>query len=426
MRKSQLGVQAVALVILINLLLWILFPPPNDGRENFNAQHLAEMFSSSALLLMSCGISLSLRPRFLEPYFGGLDKMYVLHKRIQVLAIIFLSIHASIVALTSSGYNWGPSLAKIALIGLLTEVFLALMPSLPWLRKKDPLKYHHWKLLHHFTGAFFLVGILHTFRVEPVMLGTPVVYYYVRILSFTGAALYLYKELFERFFKKGLLYRVSQVHRLNKSVVEVRLSPESNRLAYRAGQFLFVCFPGPDKLGEEHPFTISSAPHEEQVRLTIKTSGDFTRRLYDHLHEGAAARLAGGYGMFDYKLGGKQQVWVAGGIGLTPFLSWMRDFDGLAEWKIDFFYIVRSAEDALFLDEIEAAQAIQPSFTSHVRFSDRDGKLTVDKIVEVVGSVADRDIYLCGPPAMIVAFEKQFLEVGVARSAIHYEAFKLR
>lgn len=422
----MLGGQAVALLILVNLVLWLVFPPANDGRENFSSQYLAEMFSSSALLLMACGISLSLRPRFLEPYFGGLDKMYVMHKRIQVLAIIFLGCHATIVALTSSGYQWMPSLGKIALIGLLTEVFLALTPSLPRMRNKQWPKYHHWKLLHHFTGAFFLVGILHTFRVEPVMLGTPVVYYYVRILSFIGAALYLYKEVFERFLKKGLPYQVSRVNRLNRDVLEVSLAPASRRLGYRAGQFLFVRFPGQGKLSEEHPFTISSAPQEEQVRLTIKASGDFTRLLVESLQEGACARLAGGYGMFDYKQGGPRQVWIAGGIGLTPFLSWMRDFDGLAARQIDFFYSIRTPDEALFLDEIEKAQVIQPSFTAHIHITNRDGRLTVARMIELLGPVADRDVYLCGPAPMLVALERQLLEKDVPRRAIHYEAFKLR
>jgi predicted ferric reductase len=426
MNKTNFGLWGIALLILINLILWMVFPPINDGRENFNSQYLAEIFSSSALILFSCGIFLTLRPRMVEPFFGGLDKMYALHQSLQVLAIAFIGMHFLLVALTSSGFNWGPSIGKVALIGLLTEIILALSPRIRFFGRIFKLKYHQWKLVHRFTGLFFLIAILHTFRVHPVMNSTPVVYLYVRLISFTGAGIYLYKELFERFFKKDIPYIVERVNRLNASVVEVSLKPAAEQLRHRAGQFLFIRFPETKKLGESHPFTISSSPRERRIRLTIKSSGDFTQYLNKHLPEGAASRLEGGYGMFDYKLGGASQVWIAGGIGLTPFMSWMRDIDGNLEQSIDFIYSVRSLEEALFLEEIQNTQALNPSFRVHLFASNRDGRLGVKKVVELSGPVGDKDIFLCGPPPMMDSLTEQFVETGVPRQNIHFEEFNFR
>jgi predicted ferric reductase len=114
-------------------------------------------------------------------------------------------------------------------------------------------------------------------------------------------------------------------------------------------------------LNESHPFTISSAPAEDVLRLTIKASGNFTRDLFARLKEGSDAIIEGAYGMFNYKTGGPKQIWIAGGIGLTPFLSFVRDMDGILQHKVDLYYTVRHPEEAVFVEELEAADAKTPT-----------------------------------------------------------------
>jgi predicted ferric reductase len=195
----------------------------------------------------------------------------------------------------------------------------------------------------------------------------------------------------------------------------------------RAGQFLFVRFPGDKALNESHPFTISSGPSEDVLRLTIKASGDFTRDLFHKLEAGAEAVIEGAYGMFDYKSGGPKQIWIAGGIGLTPFLAFIRDMDGNLDRDVDFYYTVRHPEEAVFLDEIESAAKKNPRLKAHVRFSAKDGSLTVEGIVENSGGDArNHDIYMCGPLPMVQAYSKKFQELGVQSGQIHFEEFNFR
>jgi predicted ferric reductase len=82
-----------------------------------------------------------------------------------------------------------------------------------------------------------------------------------------------------------------------------------------------VHFEGDRVLAEPHPFTVSSAPKEDHLRLSVKVSGDGTQYLYDHLKPGMLARVDGGYGMFNYKTGGKQQIWIAGGYWTDPIFE---------------------------------------------------------------------------------------------------------
>ena len=118
---------------------------------------------------------------------------------------------------------------------------------------------------------------------------------------------------------------------------------------------------------------------------------------------------------------------IAGGIGLTPLLSFISDMNGSLNRDIDFYYTVRHKEEAVFLDEIEAASKKNPRLKTYIRFSATDGSLNIDDIVKNAGgSVQGYDIYMCGPLPMMQAFEKKFLALDVPIQNIHYEEFNFR
>jgi len=131
--------------------------------------------------------------------------------------------------------------------------------------------------------------------------------------------------------------------------------------------------------------------------------------------------------MFDYKTGGGRQIWIAGGIGLTPFLSFLRDMDGNLNHDVDLYYTVRHKDEGLFLDEIEAAAKKNARLKAHIRFSATDGSLTIEEIEKNSGgNVSGYHVYMCGPLAMVQAFEKKFRALGVPAKNIHYEEFNFR
>jgi VWFA-related protein len=104
------------------------------------------------------------------------------------------------------------------------------------------------------------------------------------------------------------------------------------------------------------------------------------------------AVIEGAYGMFDYKTGGQKQIWVAGGIGVTPFLSFIRDMNMNLAQDVDFYYTVRHREEAVFVDEIEAAAEKNPRLKAHVRYSSTDGSLTVEDIVKNAGRLISNEL----------------------------------
>lgn len=425
--KRRIGNLAIILCILLTILVWIVFPPVNDGREKFVRQYAGEIIGSVNIVLMAFSLLISARPKWAEPFFGGLDKMYMTHRHTSTAALLLIFVHVLTVPISLTGWTLGNYLAVFAFTGIVSIGIISLSPRVPFLNRITGGTYEGWKNLKKYIGIFFIAGFIHSLTI-PNPLEAFIAINWVQIFFILGAVSYLYTELFGRYFRKYVPYTVEAVNRPNGTTTEVVMRPQADAIPrHRAGQFLFVRFPGDPRLNESHPFTISSAPQEDVLRITVKASGDFTRDLYTRLKPGMQAVVEGAYGMFDYKGGGGKQVWVAGGIGLTPFLSFLRDMDGNLKQDVEFYYTVRHRDEALFLNEIEAAAKENPRLKTHVRFSVVDGSLGIEEIVRnASGAMNEYHVYLCGPYPMIQAFEKKFMESGVPAANIHFEEFNFR
>jgi predicted ferric reductase len=425
--KRHIGNITIIVLVILNIIVWLVFPPVNDGRENFVRQYAGEIIGANNIILMACSLFLSTRPKWAEKYFGGLDKMYLTHRHTGTAAFLLIFVHVLTVPISTSGWALGNYLAVIAFTGIVGIVLITLAPRIPFLNRLTGGDYDDWKKLKRFIGIFFILAFIHSLTV-PHGLNALIAITWVQIFFIIGTVSYFYTELFSGLFKKFLPYKVEAVNHPNGSTTEVVLRAKKESIQkYRAGQFLFVRFPNDKKLNESHPFTISSAPLEDVLRVTIKASGDFTRHLFSSLQTGMDAFIEGAYGMFDYKTGGQKQIWVAGGIGVTPFLSFIRDMDENLEFDVDFYYTVRHREEVIFMDEIEAATKKNPRMKVHIRFSSTGGSLTVDEIVKNAGgNINGHHVYMCGPLPMVQAFEKKFLEAKVPAANIHYEEFNFR
>ena len=425
--KQNLGNLVIIALVILNIIVWLVFPPVNDGRPNFLRQYAGEVIGSNNIILMACSLFLSTRPKWTEKYFGGLDKMYMTHRRLGTAALLLIFVHVLTVPITTTGWRLGNYLAVIAFTGIVSIALVTLAPRIPFLNRLTSGDYDDWKKLKRWIGIFFILAFFHSLTI-----GNPlhalIAITWVQIFFIIGTVSYLYTEVFGGIFKKFLPYKVEAVKHPNNSSTEVTLRAQKVPIQkHRAGQFLFVRFPGEKDLNESHPFTISSAPAEEVLRLTIKASGNFTRELFARLKDGSDAIIEGAYGMFNYKTGGRKQIWVAGGIGLTPFLSFVRDMDGNLQHNVDLYYTVRHPEEAIFVDELEAAAAKNPNLKVHIRYSAKEGSLTIEDIVKNAGgNFSGYDVYLCGPLPMMQSFEKKFMELGLPKKNIHYEEFNFR
>ena len=125
-------------------------------------------------------------------------------------------------------------------------------------------------------------------------------------------------------------------------LVDVHLRPLGKPLDFRPGQFAMIYLEAKDGW-HRHPFTISGSPGDKSIRITVKALGDHTTRLPEAVQPGMPAVVSGPYGTFDRLRGTDRQVWIAGGVGVAPFLSWLRSLDGELMESVDFFTSPRLA-----------------------------------------------------------------------------------
>ena len=443
---------------------------------------LSYFVGSSAAICMVMGIILSARPRRVEGSFGGLDKMYKLHKYLGVAALLLFIAHFATVpgggpdedetatpavsienaatpsasaenaatpsasaengttstvssesGATSTATPEAPAPTEesgqeeglpIDILGLVAMIGFTLL-IIVTLNRKFP--YHRWITTHRFMGLFFIVVSAHIFLAlyedsSIALFSAPGVV--LALLLLAGLVAFGYKQIvYPKKEKHG--FELVAVNRLERAT-EVVLKPKSRMFSFEPGQFAFITIDA-DGFKEAHPFTISSGSTEDGLRFTMKTLGDYTRRVRNDLTAGADVEIEGPYGRFNPMRGGEKQVWVAGGIGITPFLSVMRTLKPGHGKTIRFYYCVRTEREALFFDELET-RAAEVGGVSISRFdSDVGALLDADAIKNDIGEeIGDWDFYFCGPKPMTVAISKGLIEQGVSARRIHKEEFEFR
>jgi predicted ferric reductase len=396
------GPALLAAIAAANVALWLAARPEGEPTGRF----VGELCGVEAVLLLSCALILATVLASVERAFDGLDRVAVWHRRCAVAAVALLAGHLALVTSPPDpqATSLGIALGDLALAGLLVLSVWALAPRLRAARWPGPLQrlarasYERWLTAHRLAGLFVGNAVIHGTIVDPVLARRIVPVYD---------------------------YEVSDVRRLNETTLDVALDPAGAKLAFAPGQFIFLAFGGAGGW-QRHPFSVSSASSERRLGVTIKAVGDYTQQLFDQLRPGVPAKLAGPFGAFDYRHGGREQVWIAGGIGVTPFLSWIRSLDGMFDREVDFFYSVAHAGEAIHTDEIEAAGNRHPSLRPHVVYSDTDGRLNADAVMRAVPRHVTPWIYMCGPPPMTRALAKDFRRLGVPPARVRWEDFGVR
>lgn len=219
------------------------------------------------------------------------------------------------------------------------------------------------------------------------------------------------------FFEKKLKYRVLAIKDLAANVIEIMLAPQDKKLKYKAGQYIFLSFKNEKIESEEHPFSLASAPTDVNLRLVIKTIGDYVQKLKD-LPVGSLATVRGPRGKFSFfNFKKKNQVWVAGGVGVTPFLSMSKILSAHTDYKIILFYCANTESDLVLIDELKAVA--NENFRVVQFCLDKQGFITAAGIKQMAGGIKDKDILFSGPQPMLLALRDQFAGMGMPASSFH-------
>ncbi len=416
----------VGVLSFLPVLLWAASSPLSEKFSSFDTA-LSSLGQISALIgtaLYSITLFLSARLKIFERFFEGLNQVYVKHSQYGQLALILMLFHPLLLLplytstwteafsflLPDSNWavNWG--IFSLGLMIVLIVLTLYLRP-----------RYNLWKWTHKFLGLAFFFGALHVWMIPSDTSRFLPLRVYILGLAAIGLSAFFYRTVFGVFAVKKWRYKVSSIRRLNESTVEISMEPESENMSFKPGQFVFVQFKSSTVTSESHPFSIVSAPEEKTLRVAVKSLGDYTATL-DKLKLGDKAMIEGPFGYFTLDhTHSTRQIWLAGGIGVTPFLSLATSLPNGMD--VDFFYCVGKDEEAVYRQELESLGQKNPNFRFHLFTSEKNGRIDADFIQKEVQTFDQKDILLCAPPAMIHALRSQFLQKKVATACIHSEEF---
>jgi predicted ferric reductase len=372
------------------------------------------------LLLVS--LLLMLREPRLAHWLGGLERMYRWHHVTGIVAYVALLVHP--LALAANGLSTSPAFAWETLsafdegwavwsgwLGLLV-LMLGLIVTF-----SRSLSYGVWRWLHAGLAVGALLGLLHLVLLgidEPVL---PIIAVVALILAWRA----LRGDL-------GLAarpYIVTAARPIAEGTIEIALRPLGDPLDVAAGQFVLVAlFTGPTYrgCGEYHPFTVSSISRDNVLHVGVKALGDCTRRMLT-IEAGVAARVMGGFGSFLADRKPAPQFWVAGGIGVAPFIGLLRSRH-LGD-PTTLLYLYRSEAEAAFLPELRAIAASDPHFSLH-GVATGDELPDLEQILPSASQLSGAECYFCGPPGLIGALKRVLGARGVAARQFHYENFEFR
>lgn len=429
-------------------LLWLASNPAVlAGQPNFIAWRnvLTQYSGVLGMAVMSVAMLLAMRPTPAERPLGGLDKMYRLHKWLGIAALVLSLSHwllaqapkwLSALGLLSGGR---PRRAPLPLPeGSLQQTFMSLRHTaegvgewafyvaavLMVLALLKRLPYRRFVQLHRLLPLAYLALVFHS-----VLLlkfdnwATPGGWLLVLLMAggSVAAILSLCRRHGGQPRTDGRIVALDYQPALKVLAVDVQL--DSAWPGHKAGQFAFVTFhPGEGA----HPFTLASAwQGDGRVRLLIKALGDYTAALPARLKTGDRIQLEGPYGCFTFDSARPHQIWISGGIGVTPFVARMQALAAApAGQTIDFFHAT-SDYDAGVMQRL-SQDAAAAGVDLHLLWQPCDGRLDAERLTRSVPEWRDADIWFCGPATFGRQLRERLLALGLPAARFHQELFDMR
>ena len=427
---------------LLIVVLWVALQPPEV--LSFSApfmvmrKALTPLIGALAFGWMGFSMLLALRPAWLERSLGGLDKLFKVHKWAGISAVLLVVAHWLLILSprTLMAWGWIETVVRnkrphgsggASLIPLAKEMgewsawimiiigIVALLRFIPygWFRK-----------LHKAFPVAFLIGAFHSVvLLRDSMMSTP---FGMLVIAIALGGSFVAVQSLIGLIGRGRRHsgKVSSITVTPSGIVDLQVKLAAGWPGHQAGQFVLLTL---DRKEGAHPFSIvSDWTPEASLRFAIKPLGDYTRTLAERAHVGDAVTVEGPYGRFDFGDVAEDQVWIAGGIGIAPFVARLEALAaaGGARGRIHFFYSVKDAVDASFPDGLEAL-CERAGVELHRNIDTVDGLIDVNDIAHLVSNA--RGVWFCGPARWAKVLKSGLQErCGLLASSFHHELFEFR
>jgi predicted ferric reductase len=412
---------AAAALALLNALVVVALWAPAGVRDIHDT---ASLLTGLGRLTGLLGAYLALVQLLLLARIPWLDleRLVRVHRWNGVACLALLVAHAVLIV---AGYTVGDRISLWEEIGRLisgypgvitaTAGLVALIAvtvtSVVVVRRR--LRYETWYFVHLYAYLGVALAFSHQLATGSTFVGRPGAraYWYALYALTLGALLV---------FRLGLPLWRSVRHRLQvvrvideaPGVVSLEIGGRHlGRLRARPGQFFMWRFLTRRHWWEAHPFSLSAAPDGRRLRITVKSLGDYTTSLRD-VPPGTRVIVEGPFGGF--RPAGRGVALIAGGVGITPVRALLEDMPG----DVAVVYRATREEDIILRAELDDLARRRGAGLHYVVGEE---PLSPERLLELVPDLAERDLFVCGPPAMTEAVRA----TGVPRRRVFVERFAL-
>jgi predicted ferric reductase len=426
--KKWILLGTLALFIAVSFFFWLPAFLGTDMLTDYPCV-IGRLLALVGFILVLFQVVLSSKLKWLERGLG-LDKMLGIHKTAGVVGFAFMLSHPVLHAssdILAQGYV---TLKWPMILGLVTVLLALVTVGSALLYGKLHLKYGTWKQMHWFN--FIIVPVIFG---HSLLLGTDLgAQPPLRIFWYFLGGLYLLLLAF-------ILWDRAQVRRHLLQVTDVvqetpdtwSLHFKGNSPEHKPGQFMMLSLLQNGRRAEPHPFTISSSPTSGDLTVSVKAVGDFTSTVKDVTPvDGAIVDMP--YGTFSFlNYDAPNLVFIAGGIGVTPFISMLRYMaDKKLERNVILIWGNKTEKDIAFKAELEQMAETMPTLrVIHVMSNQPDwtgekGYVDTGLLHKHLDGFANPQVFVCGPPVMMTKVVSALQQVGVPKDRIHFERFALR
>lgn len=432
--------------LVLSLVYWISLNPIELTMQPWALRKSLLYYSGIvAIGMLSVGMILAMRLQSIESLLGGLDKHYRLHKWLGVTAVLAAVVHWLVKLepkwLVKQGWvppdtfktpegvtgffdradpfsvvrSFAKDLGEWAIYLLIALAIIALWKRLPY---RSFFKTHRLMALIYLLLAFHSVVLFSKLGWQ-----SPIGYLMAVVIAagVVGALVSLLGKTGARHNHEGVLTEIRQ--HATDHMVEVHIKVDARWPGHKPGQFAFLTF---DPKEGAHPFSISSAWNEQRdVSFHIKELGDFTKQLPKKLAPGQIVHIQGPYGRFEFQPQSADQIWIAGGVGLTPFLARLQALTPEPQPNRIVFYLCVRNDDTEIVQTIRTLCA-QKGVNLHTVVSGKDASLNAERIRQENANWQQAHIWFCGPGGLGAAIRQGLVAHGLKPSSFHQELFDMR
>ena len=207
------------------------------------------------------------------------------------------------------------------------------------------------------------------------------------------------------------------------NIYTVEFKSHSGQFKFLPGQFLHLALDEYDPSQgwpESRCFSIQSSPGNELLKFTFAVKGSFTKRIVNELRIGKILNIKLPYGeLFQQEHSKDKVVFIAGGTGVTPYLSMLTNSNFISYTKPILYLGLREKRFNVYESELDLAQKINSSLKIFIKY---DGILDIESIFKENG--ISSTYFISGPPEMISIFKEKLLIAGVSINNIKVDEWE--